>query len=424
MRIHLRALVALLLLAVFAGVSAHADDERCGAGKDLVVQALERVTPSSSDDAFEDSLQLLKHAVETCSELGDAWYYRSLVERRLGHDSLAEYSLGKARFLDSEALREGINPFVLATPPARRRALTANAPQGNAPAQGSSAAPGPVEQKWALVVGISHFGDRAVPPLSYTTADANSFAAELEDPAVGHFPAANVKVLTDDQATTSNIKRQLNYIARNAKPNDLVVIYVATHGSPRELDSAGGANYIVTYDTEIKSADEPDQDALYATALPMVELANAVATRMKALRTAVILDTCYSGGAVTNQSKLMGKGLANASASQATLDRMSQGTGRIVIAAASANEESLESPELHHGYFTYYLLQALKSGNGQTPLGQMFTSIAQQVSERVTADGKKDGEDLGQHPVMSRSSDDADFALGVAASGGAAKGGR
>jgi uncharacterized caspase-like protein len=145
---------------------------------------------------------------------------------------------------------------------------------------------------------------------------------------------------------------------------------------------------------------------------------------MKALRTAVILDTCYSGGAVTNESKLMGKGLANTSPSQSTLDRMSQGTGRIVIAAASANEESLESPELRHGYFTYYLLQALKSGNGMTPMSQVFANVSQQVSQRVAADGKKDGENLGQHPVMSRSSEDADFALGTTAGGGTAKGGR
>ncbi len=426
MRIQVRARTTLLLLAAFAFacVSAHAQEERCGAGKDLVVQALERVTPGSSDDAFEDALQLLKHAVSTCSELGDAWYYRSLVEQRLGHASLAQYSLDKAKMFSSDAMQQGLNPFVLATPPARSRALTANAPQGNAPSQGGPAAPGPVQQKWALIVGISRFGDRAVPPLSYTTADANSFAAELKDPAIGRFPAANVKVLTDDQATTGNIKRQLNYIARNAQPNDLVVIYLATHGSPRELDSAGGVNYIVTYDTEIKNSDTPDEDALYATALPMVELANAVATRMKALRTAVILDTCYSGGAVTNESKLMGKGLANVAPSQSTLDRMSQGTGRIVIAAASSNEESLESPELHHGYFTYYLLQALKSSNGQTPMSQVFATVAQQVSERVAADGKKDGETLGQHPVMSRSSDDADFALGVTTGGSTAKGGR
>jgi len=31
-----------------------------------------------------------------------------------------------------------------------------------------------------------------------------------------------------------------------------------------------------------------------------------------------------------------------------------------VIAASENNEESLESDKLHHGYFTYYLLQTLK----------------------------------------------------------------
>ena len=38
-----------------------------------------------------------------------------------------------------------------------------------------------------------------MPALSYTTADASSFAAELEYPSIGRFPAANVKLLTDDQ---------------------------------------------------------------------------------------------------------------------------------------------------------------------------------------------------------------------------------
>jgi uncharacterized caspase-like protein len=413
----------LVLFAAIGCACARAQDERCGAGKDLVVQALERVTPGSSNDEFEDALQLLKTAVSTCTELGDAWYFRGLVERRLGHANLAEYSMGKARMFGSDALRDEVNPFVLATPPARR-ALPGGTRQAGNTAPSAPAVAGPVQQKWALIVGISHFEDRAVPSLGYTTSDASAFAAELKDPAIGRFPASNVRVLTDAQATTRNIKEQLNWIARNAAPNDLVVIYVATHGSPRELDSAGGANYIVTYDTEIKNADSPDEDALYATALPMVELANAVATRMKSLRTAVILDTCYSGGAVTNESKLMGKGLANSAPGTKTLDRMSEGTGRIVIAAASSDEESLESPELHHGYFTYFLLQALKDTKGQTPMGQLFATVAQQVSDRVAADGKRAGQTLGQHPVMSRSSDDADFALGITSDSGAAHGGR
>jgi uncharacterized caspase-like protein len=136
----------------------------------------------------------------------------------------------------------------------------------------------------------------------------------------------------------------------------------------------------------------------------MVELANAVATRMKALRTAVILDTCYSGGSMQGAAAA----LANKGPSSQMLNRMTEGTGRIVMSASQVDEQSLESPALKHGYFTYFLLQALKTGKGQTPLSRLYDSVAQQVSARVSADGSH------QHPVMSRSSTDADFALGVA----------
>ncbi len=152
-------LASLALLAASAGlcVPAWGQGVRCGAGKDLVVQALERITPQSDNGAFEDALQLLKHAVQECSELGDAWYYRSLVEQRLGHDALAKYAMDKARFNDSEALQEGLNPLLLATPAGRGFAVeeaAAKTPDPGAPIQEKVEAAGPVAQKWALVVGI------------------------------------------------------------------------------------------------------------------------------------------------------------------------------------------------------------------------------------------------------------------------------
>jgi uncharacterized caspase-like protein len=395
-------LVALLVTMLGSRPRAACQEVKCGAGQDLVVQALERITPQSGNDAFVDALELLKHAVSVCPELGDAWYYRSLVEKRLGHDSLAKYALDKARFNSSEALDQGLNPLVLATPSSR--GISAGEPP---PPNASEppVRPGPVGQKWALVVGIGSFTDSQIPRLNYTTADADAFADALKDPAIGQFPADNVHVLTDAQATTKNIKEQLNWIARHAGANDLVVIYVATHGTPRTVDSAGGANYLVTYDTEAYSGANFDEDALYATAYPMVELANAVATRMKALRTVVFLDTCYSGGAAGPGAVATTDKLANTAPSQAMLAHMSLGTGRIVMAASQNNEESLESDKLHHGYFTYYLLQALKTGKGMTPLSQVYASVAQQVSQSVSAQGAH------QHPVMNRSSEDADFAL-------------
>ena len=397
--------LAVIALAATSCSAAWGEGERCGAGKDLVVQALERITPGSDNSSYEDALQLLKHAVSVCGELGDAWYYRALVEKRLGHDALAKYAMDKARFNGSEALQQGLNPLVLATPGGRGISVEGDAA---ASPKAAATAPGPVQQKWALVVGISKFSDKNVPALHYTTADATALAAELTDPNVGRFPAAHVHVLTDEKATTKNIKEELNWIARHAEPNDMVLIYVASHGTPRTLDTAGGANYLVTYDTEIYSGGNFDEDALYATALPMVELANSVATRMKALRTAVILDTCYSGGSMKNDSPLMNAQLANAAPSRELLTRMSQGTGRIVMAASQVNEESLESAQLQHGYFTYFLLQALKDGRGNTPMSQVYASVVQGVTKRTAADG------LRQHPVMSKSSEDADFALGVA----------
>jgi Caspase domain len=402
--------IAAVAMMVMPLACAAADNGRCGAGKDLVVQALERAGPQSSASDFEDALQLLKRASAVCGELGDAWYYRSLVEARLGHAGPAKFAADQARLLGSDAMSGGLQPFVLATRIGRRSIGKFGDPGG---LSGSGTGPaGPVEQKWALVIGIGKFADRNIPSLNYTAGDAQAFAALLSDPAVGKFPKANVHLLTDGEATTKGIKEGLNWIARHAQANDMVVIYLATHGSPRETDSVGGLNYIVTYDTEIHSTDHPDEDALYATALPMVDLSSAVASRMHSLRTLVVLDTCFSGGAAKNGVKMMGAGLANAAPSAATLQRMSEGSGRIVMAASKVDQESLESDALHHGYFTYFLLKELRDSQGMKPLSQVYANVQQAVSERVAVDGKAEG--LHQNPVMDRSSDEADFALGVA----------
>ena len=390
----------MIVFTLALRVPASAEGARCGAGQDLIVQALELTSPQSDAKSFQDALQLLKTAISECPQLGDAWYYRSLVEQHLGQSAPAKYSLGKAQFNGSEALDQALNPFLLSTPSARGFEMEqTKTPSPSAP----PVRPGPIQQKWALVIGIGKFTDAEIPRLNYTTADATAFAAALTDPNIGQFPADNVHVLTDDQATTKNIKEQLNFIARNAQSNDLVVIYVATHGTPRTVDSAGGANYLVTYDTEVYKGGSFDEDAMYATALPMVELANAVATRMKALRTVVFLDTCYSGGSVSGAAPA--EKLAARGPTGEMLTHMTQGTGRIVMTASKVDQESLESPDLRHGYFTYYLLQALKSGKGTTPLSQVYATVAQQVSKSVSAKG------MHQDPVMNRSSADADFAL-------------
>ena len=358
---------------------------RCGAGRDLVVQALEEVSAQSPDPEIVHANELLKRAAAMCSSLGDAWYYRSLMERKLRNERGAQFALGRAQLIGSEAMEQAIDPFHLATP---------TTPQ----------APLPQGARWALVVGIGKFVDKDLNTLRYAADDAQMFAGVLRDPKIGNFPPDHVHVLLNEGATTRNIKASLNWIARQAKPEDLVVVYVATHGS-RDLDSVGGINYLITADTEGGSTE--DQDALYATALPVIDLVNTVATRIHALRTAVFLDACYAGSA-----RATGMEAARShSLDERTLRQFRQGSGRIILSAAKADQESNESARLAHGFFTYYLVKALRANGGALPLTAVYADVHQQVMTHVAAELKSFH--VAQEPVMSRSSETTDFGLGT-----------
>ena len=406
-------IAAALAFACFVVPSSARAQGRCGAGVDLVVQALEKMRADSSTDELQDADQLLKRAAELCGELGDAWYYRSLVERKLGHAALADFAMRQAQRFPSDASSEQANPFVLAAPVLQASARGVNGPGAPAAAPDTSNRPA---ERWALIIGIGSFTDPHIQPLKYTAGDAQSFQDALLDPKIGNFKTDHVHSLLNDDATTRNIKMQLNWLARSAAPDDLVVVYVATHGSSRDLDTVG-VNYIITHDTEIGANIDPD--SLYATALPMVEISNAIATRVKARRAAIFLDTCYSGNAAVKDTALIAPGIKNSAPSAQTLGHITQGAGRMVFAASGTEQESLESDTLQHGFFTYYLVQALQQEGGATPLSKIFDYTQQHVSQTVATQFRQ--YNLQQNPVMSRSADSTDFALGPAA--GAAGGG-
>src|SRR5215471_1517486 len=79
-----RRLVCSCVLVAFSALCAASAgaQERCGVARDFMVQGLERIKTASNSEVA-DGLQLLKHANEVCTSLGDAWYYRSVFERRL-----------------------------------------------------------------------------------------------------------------------------------------------------------------------------------------------------------------------------------------------------------------------------------------------------------------------------------------------------
>jgi len=251
-----------------------------------------------------------------------------------------------------------------------------------------------VSHKWALVAGVGQFHNPRL-NLKYTRNDAQSVAELLRDPTYGRFRADHVRLIADSQATAVNIRAGLNWLVRNATEDDLAVIYIATHGTAREQDAAG-ASYVVAYDTDVDSLD-----GLYSTAIPMVEITTVVRTRIKALKVAVILDTCHSQGALAQTVTIP------QSVSSLTLDHIKEGTGRVILAASRTEESSYEVAKYSHGLFTYYLLEGLKQRK-DVPLDKIYPWVAAQVTREAEANGWK------QHPVFGASDEVSPIVVGIA----------
>ena len=224
----------------------------------------------------------------------------------------------------------------------------------------------PVRDKWALIVGISNFQDSKL-NLKYPAKDAKDFNDYLLKE--GHFAADHVKLLTNEQATRANILSELGdkWLPRVANPDDLVVIYISSHGSASDMD-IGGVNYLLAYDSQV--------DSLYASGLPMQDLTRIIKGRVHSDRVVLVLDACHSGAADPGAKGLFRQGNVD-------ISEVAQGTGQLVISSSQPSQVSWESKHYQNSVFTRCLIESLKSKGDATTLGEAFSNMKDKVQQEV-----------------------------------------
>lgn len=230
----------------------------------------------------------------------------------------------------------------------------------------SAASNTPIEDKWAFVVGVSKFAKPSI-NLKYPAKDAKDLSSYLINEA--NFAPDHVKLLVDEQATKERVLAELGdkWLPRLAHPNDLVLIFISTHGSPSQADLEG-LNYLVMHNT--------DPDSLYATGLPLSDLAAAIKQRVHSNRVVLIIDACHSGAADT------AKGLTRVGNIDSAA--LSQGTGQLIICSSMPNQVSWESKRYQNGVFTHQLIEALRAG--KPTLSQAFERLKESVQTEVLQD--------------------------------------
>ena len=85
----------------------------------------------------------------------------------------------------------------------------------------------------------------------------------------------------------------------------------------------------------------------------------------------------------------------------------------MIITSSKVGESSYENDEAQNGYFTFYLIKALRDSKGLDPLQKIYNYVRDQVSENVEVKYK-----VKQDPVLSRSDGDAQIVIGAPPAGG------
>jgi hypothetical protein len=139
--------------------------------------------------------------------------------------------------------------------------------------------------------------------------------------------------------------------ARQARPTDVLVIYLAGHGV--NFGGQDGDYYFQTSDAQ--SADLADEAVRHQVTLSSSDLTELI-KQVPALKQVLILDTCAAGRLV---EKLTEKRSVPASQTRA-LERVKDRTGMYVLAGCAADRVSYETSRYGQGLLTYSLLLGLR----------------------------------------------------------------
>lgn len=234
---------------------------------------------------------------------------------------------------------------------------------------------------FGLVMGIGKFKYLSESHgLEFADKDAFDFYNFLISPQGGGVERDAIKLLRQEEATSTAVKATMRDLLQQTQPGDTVVMFAASHGLPNAMNKFD----IVLHDTEFPrhkvGTKESSLDFVItkrSTALADDDLQGWVSQMtLKDVRTVVVLDTCYSGKTFvsipgylpartrsltqhkqeTEYSASMSQEAITALAQQAKDAR----TTRIVIVSASENEESMESLKSNGGLFTQTYLESMR----------------------------------------------------------------
>ena len=248
------------------------------------------------------------------------------------------------------------------------RVVAYNANGEAAPAQTMRwQAPAQIERSpsrlFAIVTGVSRYADPAkIASLKFAAKDARDFAQALRAVAepifkdrveihllTGEANAPETPGLARGTATKYNVQTAFAAVAREARSQDVVVVFFAGHGVAVQQ----GGYYFFTQDARtVEITASPFKEWFISS----TELATWCGD-INAEKQVLIFDTC-AAGAVTNISPVQGRDLTPDQTH--AMQRLNDAVGHHVLMGSMATAASYEASRYDQGLLTYALLEGIK----------------------------------------------------------------
>jgi WD40 repeat protein len=237
----------------------------------------------------------------------------------------------------------------------------------------TSSALAPGARLHTLTIGVSRYDVRhaAHLHLDFAHQDARDLAELLGSTQDWLYAAGGSRQhLADEEATRSAIRRALETLrSAAATPDDLAVVHFSGHGA-----MVDGQLYLLPHDV-----DASDPVSIKDTALPVAVLREELArVSERGGRVLLLLDACFSGGAVL-------AGGATPVDSRRLAGELAAGSVS-VLTSSTDSQASREDPAWRHGAFTEAVLEALGRAADSNNDGLLSaTELTAYVERRVRA---------------------------------------
>lgn len=212
-------------------------------------------------------------------------------------------------------------------------------------------------------IGVGH------DDLKYTVKDAQDIAREfmkLKDDRGRGFRKVDVLEFTKDEHTTLiNLKKMIVNLRRsNIKDNDLVVLFISTHG---KVLSDRGDYILIPSDFD---AEYEEQTSINFQRDVLDEL-----DQIKG-KVLVFIDACHSGNAIGS------KDFTDEAASKFMNDLIEKTSGMEIIASCSDHEFSWEDDQWQNGAFTEAIIEAFQDKTVQVDGEMIHADIFDEINRR------------------------------------------